>query len=347
MPKNYSEIIPFFMAAKSENLCVLLVNNKNIMPIIKEKMPQAKIYEMIGTFCEANQEMILTQLEGDLKKDKYIFSKDSFDYIIVNDVVGSLNNIIKNWRFLLSFLKTEGEIIASFPNKFHWKQLEKTSGAWQYKKHQKKEGQSFSLIEIVQMFEKAKYKDLQFAASYDIASSQLLKELTALGFSNEHEELIVLFWGISASKINRKASFLRKSFTEPIRENIVFLLRRIENEIDSDENCRKLYQFCQTQMIAHSYVVDLAYNALIHPAKAIYMVAIYLYEHKNNQDATVLLSIAYENFPEDDLVIYALITFLCLQKQERIAIEILCEYKGSDADVLRLKDELRGKIHGR
>lgn len=342
MPEDYSEIIPFFAPEKSEDLCVLLVDSKNVIPIIKEKMPQAKIYEMLKTICESDQEMILTQLAGSSQKDRCVFSKDSFDYIIVNDVVCALNGMIKNWHFLFSFLKSEGEIIASFPNKYHWKQLENISGVWQYKKHQNEADKTFSLQEIIQMFEKAKYKDLQFAASYDIASSQLLEEFISAGFSNEHEELSVLSWGVSASKINRKASFLRKSFTETIRENMVFLLRRIENEIESDENCKKLYQLCQMKTVAHSYIVDLAYNALIHPAKAIYLLAIYLYEHKKYQDAIALLSIVYKNFPEDDLVIYALLTFLRLQKQEGIATEILCGYKGNDADVLRLKEELRG-----
>jgi hypothetical protein len=340
MSLKYSEISSFFTAKKNEASVLLVNSSEAVIPIIKNIMSDAKIYEMTGEVCEDNH-IIFKVKESSLKYTNE-FTKNSFDYVVFTEVTVSLETAMNFFMVFHSYLKDDGEIIASFKNKHHWSNLEKTAEGWQYKAETGKQCEEVSFSEINKMFEQTRYREVHFDASYNNAAASLTEILIGDGFSNENEELNVLRWGVSASKSNKKAFQLRQLFTKEIRENMVFLLRRIENEIDSDENCRRIFSICQENGVSYLYLVDLSYNALIYPDKVIYLLAIYLYENKYEHDSIEVLMAAYKIRPEQDLIVYALASFFCLQKQYEAAVELLSEYKGQDADVLHLQEQLRG-----
>ncbi|SHK70258.1 Glycosyltransferase involved in cell wall bisynthesis [Selenomonas ruminantium] len=83
---------------------------------------------------------------------------------------------------------------------------------------------------------------------------------------------------ITASRLDETGVFLRSRYTESVRWELVRLLRRIENGIDSRENINRLWALCAREGIDFEYLQTFMQHSLIYYERVLQLLAVSLEE---------------------------------------------------------------------
>ena len=67
--------------------------------------------------------------------------------------------------------------------------------------------------------------------------------------------------------LKEKTAWLRSSFSPELRNQIVILLRRIENDIDRSTNCRQLIELCERYRVSKEYLDVFICDTMLDPAR--------------------------------------------------------------------------------
>lgn len=333
MLQENKELLRFL--AKSGPLDILLIGTIEDFSKLQIMLPQATM-QLVH-----EQEIIKNSKEqGPVLPDKKLF-----DYIIIGNLLEKIDNPEWMIHFFWRHLDKGGSVLANLHNVRHWSILkELMAGHWRYTESgivQRSTIRFFALPEIIHLFETAQYKEIGFAAKVVSAPENLLALLMQCGFVNENNDLEVEEWLVKASKCDPSTEVLKTVSTAEVRRRLVFLLRRIENDIDPQENCRELWQLCTKEQIPASYLAALAQNAMLYPAKVLSAVALHLYEREEVAVAIALLQEGYKLFPENANLVYVLGSLLYLQKKGALAEAVLKNFIGQDDAIVELLAEIR------
>lgn len=333
-----------FLSAEANPVSILIIGCKELCRKTKLIMPQAKICELeLKDICRQ-----ITEKEKNISAEN-LLEEESFDYIIAADCIPKVEELQLFMQILSRYLKPEGSLLASFGNVRHWTVLaELMEGHWRYGNHailQPEIRHFFALPEIIKLFEEAKYQEIKVAAQYESANKELLQHLTMCGFANENNDLEVVNWLVKADKVDKKMVWLKRQFTGDIRRTMVFLLRRIENDIESEKNCAALWEVCSSEGVSAQYLAALLDNTMLQPEKVIVILAIYIYESKAEDLAIQLLQEGYSVYPQTASIVYVLASLLELRNQDDLAEKILSGYQNFDDDIIQLLDKIRRKKH--
>jgi len=329
----YKEIWGFL--EQGDYQTILLVSFSEIIPEIKQKFPAIRIYTTEKDWVTETRSVLtgweVNQGLGVIKD----LAVNSFDCIIVGYILEEIENPLIFIKRLLSYLKIDGDFLASFNSSqargkegSSFRHIDGLNQVMQPKIHNGRK--VFSLPEIAGLFEKAKCKEIKVFS--------LEEELPPV-CGNTHQK--ILKWGICANKVNKMALFLRKSFTEEIREAMVFFLRRIENEIFFEESCLNLYNLYNKWKVSNSYLIKMIANTMISPDKVIALYAGYLYEVGEHILSIDLLWKGYDIYQKSENILGVLITLLNVEKRWAELIPILQQYQGNDTIILQLQEQIK------
>lgn len=345
MRSDYKEIWGFL--EKGNYNKILLVDCMEIFRVIQQQFPGIEIYTIEKEALKPEGKSMEGKLINKNYFDTEILQIDSFDCIIVGYLFEKIKKPIEFLKRLLPYLKMDGDFLASFHNRQYWSRLNSSFNRSRKDQLERveinKRQQLFSLPELAHLFEQAKCREIQFSPLIESAPDEVLLLLQRGGYNNENRELETLNWGVCASKVNKKALILRKQFRPQMRETMVFLLRRIENEISITNNCSNLWEICEKWQVTNSYLVKMIDNTMIYPDKVIALFALYLYEQRYTDVSIDLLLEGYSIYQKSEKISVILISLLNTEKRWGELRFILSQYAGKDPDILRLKEEMKEK----
>ncbi len=341
-----NNILQFLDSGKLEQV-ILLIGCENLLYPIRQKIPNAIIYVTEKENIENEGGFLLCKCLSVPQQEKIRFYGNSFDYIVTGDSIEQLINPVPFLRALHFYIKEEGKVVASFGNVSHWSVInELMSGHWKYKNEgiiKRNVLRFFTAAEIINLFKQSQYKNITFAAVYDNPPPELYDRFIRCGFKNQYNDLSVWRWIVCGAKSDEKVKFLRSCFDARIREKLVFLLRRIENDIDSAENVKEILEVCKNNTIAEPYIAALIESAIASPEKVIVTLAVQLYENEARKNGILLLEAGRKLYPDSSSIIFSLASLLYLENHKKQALELLETYQGTDQDILELYKKVRDK----
>lgn len=332
-----------FLSGETGVLQILLVGNEHLLTPLKELVPKAKIYTI------DEKEMFTSDLLNDNVTPGPLESL--LDYIVVGDCFERSVAPQKQACKLREYLKPTGCIVASFYNIRHWSLLEELmSGHWRYYPQgiiRKDTVHFFAFPEIVHLFEMAKYKEVSFSVQKKPAEKKLLDKLLNCGFVNKNEDLEVMVWFVKAAKLDQTMVRLQSCFTKEVRQFMVFLLRRIENNIEMEKNCEQLCKICATESVSGEFLIALVENSMLKPEKVLLAVALYLQQKVNPSAGVQLLHEMYASYPESAKAICMVAEALSLPMNEHLMEQILSIYARNNKEIDLLLEKIRRSYDNR
>ena len=259
----------------SEEPCrVLAVACPALLASLLQRLPQAELV-VPGTQPELEDARIRWCPE-EPDSPELVFPRGSFAYIVAPGVFARMAAPETMARRFWEWLAPDGQLLTGFSNIRHWRILQELmTGHFRY-------GQNgiardalhfFALPEIVRFFEGLHYHELQFLPYSEPSAEGMEARLAAAGFANVEEDLSTAIWYVRASRSTAAAGLLKKQFTPALRQELVYLLRRIENGIEPVENTERLLALCTERAVPMSYLARLAANALQAPKAALQRIA--------------------------------------------------------------------------
>ena len=264
----YEELLEF--VSMDERACrILLLDGSMLLPELLKKMPNASI-EVCGVPSGENPRV---HWLADWREGALSFAPESFQYIIAPRIFefwASPEDLVCGFY---PWLRQDGCILTCFGNIRHWSVLaELMQGHFRYQPRGILAAETlhfFALPEIIHLFEYAHYRDLKFRPLVRAASLEIKDKLEMAGFVNGQDDLDTEYWCVKASRSTPAAGYLKSQFSAELRQELVYLLRRIENDIAVDVNTRELLQLCTAQGVSMDYLAKLAENTMVSAPKVL------------------------------------------------------------------------------
>lgn len=193
----------------------------------------------------------------------------SFDCMLLDRLLERVDVPQELLTELMQYLTADGCVIAAFANMRYWRNWQELlAGHWRYDGHGVRQSgirHSFAQPEIVELIQQAKFADLCFDVCQSAAPHELLQMLETAGAENEQDDLETEYWIMRASRQRNQTLWLQQFFTPEIRQQLVYLLRRIETNIDAETNSQEVWRICAEQEITAEYLLPFIQNTMLHP----------------------------------------------------------------------------------
>lgn len=274
------------------------------------------------------------------------YEEQFFDYIIFGDVLEHLYNPWSVVTNVKKYLKPRGKVIVSIPNIMHYSVLsDLINGYWTYQDAgilDKTHVRFFTLNEIVRMLSESGYINLTCSAN-------------TLQISKDEEEFVDNLCKISAN--DNKQQFLSYQYIVKAENNVgsiinidnkqydevKYIIRRIENNIEAEENLNLLLDLILSKKINESHIEAVILNDMIQKEQLLNIIALAAGVKEQNDIAIYLLKLAYELNPSDEETIYnlAYINYYSLGNRDE-ALKVLNESNIKTENIFSLKEEISG-----
>ena len=123
---------------------------------------------------------------------------------------------------------------------------------------------------------------------------------------------------------------------------MVYLLRRIDNDINIDENINEVKSFIREKKIEHKILVDLINISLIKKVKVLLSIVISMYNNQEQESAIKILIEGYKLYNDNVEVVCTLAYLLNVKGERESAIKILENCSLEDENIEKLLHEIRG-----
>ena len=236
-------------------------------PIFINKIKRKYDFFQIEILSETEKKFLL--------KNQLPNYKQRFDYVFLGNILeqsGDPISLLKKCRDLLS---GDGWLLAIVFNS-QYKAIYDNLGI--------KMCSGFSLEELVAFFREAKYEDLRFDQVGELPGPKNCeKKQGAVEESDSYTA--IKYWLIKAGKYDftEKTSWLRSFLDPEIRQELAYVLRRIENDIELAVNCQQLWHLCQQYDITAEYLVPFIQNTMLHPNKVLNLLSENIKEEESNE----------------------------------------------------------------
>ncbi len=196
-------------------------------------------------------------------------SNGPFSFVLLGRLIERMEDleIIKTIR---NHIIEEGVLISLWGNAQHWTVArDMLKGTSRFSKNpiiQDMPHRLFSLKEIVDMFTCLNFKALRVNdAVLPIEEDSLVRLKAWCGISNR-QLLETAFWCIEARMYTDDILSIRKELTPALRKELARVLRRIENDIEPEINCRIVNDAITNYKITRKYIEAFTKNVTLEPA---------------------------------------------------------------------------------
>jgi GT2 family glycosyltransferase len=285
------------------------------------------------------------------------YQEGFFDYIIFADVLEHLyqpQQVLENMK---KYLKPDGYILASIPNVMHVSVVKDLlKGNWTYQDAgilDKTHIRFFTFREIDKMFIQAGYTNMQYG-SVNMGGSkedeEFIEQLGTLGVVEDKNAFKIYQYLVKAQNERLQENNQEVTITSNNSDNspqgmqnLKFVLRRIENDIDETENLEIIVQAVSEQRFAISEIVETIKTAIYQKAKVVILVSTALYQQGKTKETLKLLVEIYKVYPTDAEIVYALGFILNLLQDKDTALRVLSSFQGENENIKALMQEIRGE----
>ncbi len=245
---------------------VLVVESLFYLPELCRLMPNAHI-SVVTTFEEILDVKGYEGLEADwhfldFRMEELPFEEGRFDLVFAEPCLTMAYTPYETLSGISRLLKDTGYLVTEYRNIRYWRILEKIQQGC----YHEREERLYSKEEVVRLMNDAIFKELSFAPLERKENEQEQeKAWEELGFSNFQQDLGVETWMVKAGRSTAVVANLKSLFTPAVRKELARLLRRIEYDVDREENLERLWKLCRRHGIFEDYFWDFAQEIILHP----------------------------------------------------------------------------------
>ena len=308
---------------------------------IKNRNMTANLYGIeINDKAASISKMIANVSAADIESAELPYEKNFFDYVIFGDVLEHLYDPVMVLKNLKDYLKDDGKIIASIPNIQHWSIIEGLlEGSWQYTDAgilDKTHVRFFTRSGITDMFNNACYEVLQYVGKnvgITEKAQTIINKLSLNKMVDQIDDFMVYQWLVEAKK--------QEILSLEDEQELIYLLRRLDNAIDKKENLELLRLFILEKKIKYELLVELINISLINKSTVLIDLAISIYEKQTIKNSIQLLIEGYRKYKENIDIIYTLAYLLNSSGDRESAIKLLESSEIKDENTEKLLAELK------
>ena len=265
-----------FVSPNIGNINVLVIESLGYLRELRDLLPAAHIL-VLTEFDEARldfTELHLDWIIGDYKKFNFNIDEKMFDIIIAEDCLTYVYEPYKTIFGINRWLKETGFLVTQFDSIRYIGVLESLRQGY----YPERERRLYAKTEIVRLLNDALFKEIAFSPNEKIEYN--IDEWLKFGFENYNDELLTKTWIVKASRSTAEVAALKTFYTPEIRKELTTLLRRIEYDIDLEENIERLHNLCTENIIFDDYLYDFIEQIAIHRERLFNI----LIENKPNDD---------------------------------------------------------------
>lgn len=288
---------------------------------ILEVLPHAEIYSTVNMEISEGKDVLINWL--DTGSNELPVEPHYFDYILAGEFINTVENKKQFLQKMHLYLKVNGKLLVKLFNARHWKYIEEfLEGKSIYPELRLQSGVFFN--DIVQSIENAGYQEMKTSCSYDEMPAGFSERFNSASFDFFEAEPDICYWWIKVCCMDEAAEQLTSFFTAEVRQKLVFLLRRIENDIDVEKNCQEFWKICDQWGVLPGYTVLLANNALGNADKVLLQLAVSADSENHRWQAISLLQDRYEREGTENIILsYVLAGLFYLQHDYRAAEQVI------------------------
>lgn len=284
--------------------------------------------------------------------DELDYSENFFDYIIVtNSVEYSKAPRIAVQR-LLKFIKETGKIIVTIKNSNFYGELIKIlmgSADFSNKK-------LYNYNEIKEIFSCEDFSDtIVESETVNLSSDNeiVLNHICKLTGENMKSQYITKEYLITSGKnfidkkeipyILKRTENINKKLKSYDVQELRFLLRRIENDVEKEESENRVIELIRENLIDCDKIIDVVDRDMIKKEEILNTVAVKCYESNVYESIIPLLQKAYEINNDSKNTVYNLAYMLHIIGENKLALEYLEQLTIKDNDIITLINEIQGE----
>lgn len=236
-----------------EPLQVLVIESLSYLQELKEKIPQAQVQVVVADRTDVDSETFGAKiLEHDYLAAPLPFPQESFDIILGDRLAELAENPQDILAGLAHYVKPTGYLLTSFQNIRHWRQLEDLAAGHFYALR----ARLFAREEFEKLLYACFYKEVFFHPLYDRAKNGQLQPFLAAGFENMGDDLEVAYYQVRARRSMGEIALLKAYFDKETRKELSKLLKRVEYNVDPEENARAVWQLYEQKGMFPDYLAS-------------------------------------------------------------------------------------------
>ena len=257
MLKNFERRGLFeFVPPNFLQIAVLLVENEEFLPDLREILPSARI-ALLKNEPTDETKRICDEFRADLI-DELPTAPKMFEFIIAPEILTVGENFYATLMVFNRLLKDSGFLLTEFYNVRFVGILERLKRGKFFNNEQR----LWAKADVVKLLDDALFKEIHFLPS--ARENFSAEDWENFGFENFNEDLTTKIWLVKACKCTAEVAALKEIFTPEIRAELARLLHRIEYDIDAEENFSRLMKLCEREGIFDEYLSDFINQVVVH-----------------------------------------------------------------------------------
>ena len=322
---------------------------------LKNKYKKASFYGIELNKGAAHSAALFAEVSNqNIEGLELAYPKKNFDYIIFADVLEYLQDPGKVLTKLKQYLKPHGKLLVSITNSLHFNVMKNMLQGIRNKDRL----QFFTLNEIDKAFKELGYSVKEYKTTTCPETEQdsdFIKKVTQLVGNPKMAQQYRAYQYIFAAELNLQTDVecnpINAEQNNPAEipqddnRDLVFLLRRIENDIATTQNLGSLMEFLKTGAFSIEDIIRVTENDIIKKEKVLQIVAVACYELRLLESALTLLEKAYQWNKQNPTTVYNLAYIISKAGEGKVALGLLEQLKQKDDKIWRLIAEIKGAQH--
>lgn len=264
------KLIQFVPPNFSADATALVIESEKYLPPLRELMPAARIFFLtaenspqLKNFCESLKVNLLIgdYLNGALPDEPKIF-----DVIIADDFLNDSRNTYRILAEMRELLTDAGFLLTQFFNARFIGILENLRRG-KFPTHEQK---FWAKWDVVKLLNDAHFKEIHFLPEKIFDAE--VDEWENFGFENFNDDLLTKIWLVKACRCTEEVAALKEFYGDEVRAELSRRLRRIEFDIDVEENFSQIIKLCRREKIFDAYLFDFIAQVVTHEDKKNFLI---------------------------------------------------------------------------
>lgn len=329
---------------------------------IKNKYKKAQLF---GIELNPNEAKIAAHIldvsNENIESSNLKYENGFFDYIIFADVLGHLYDPWKVLANMRKYLKEGGYILASISNVMHYSIIaDLLKGNFTYMDAgilDRTHLRFFTLNEINRLFTASGYTDMLYKANVLQGKSDkaFIDRLVAISGEDKRAQFSAYQYIVKAKNKDVKAQIIEGKARDNLTNNlggvetsnsesdIAFMIKKIENNIEQEQNIQKLSEILKNHQLNSEQLKEIAKKASVDIPSGLNVFGMAYYYSGNKQLAAECFLNALELDGSNMDVVYNIVTLLIECGQKEYASTILSRYDSNNEVIEKLTNDLNKK----
>ena len=253
-----------FLKPSQEKFKILTVESSFYLPVLHELMPQAELYAVTSEpdmpDMPEYQSIPIHWTVLNFCDTPLPYERETFDYILAEYCLENAGNPQDIAAGFGTFIKQTGFLLTSFANVRHWKMIQELMQGHFYPitRHM------FTRQEMERLLFSSFYKEVVFTPRRLYAPDDFVDRLEQFGFENLRHDLETEVWLVKAARSTPEIAALKSLYTPELRRRLVTYLRRIEFDIDREENLTSFWSLIDEAGIFPEYLAGFLRETVLH-----------------------------------------------------------------------------------